>query len=26
MLAYGAAGDLVDEYICMSESRCIKAM
>jgi hypothetical protein len=26
MLAYGVAGDLVDEYMCMSESACIEAM
>jgi hypothetical protein len=26
MLAYGVAGDLVDEYMCMSESTCIEAM
>jgi hypothetical protein len=26
MLAYGVAGDLVDEYIRMSESTCIEAM
>ena len=26
MLAYGVAGDLVDEYIRMSESGCLEAM
>jgi hypothetical protein len=26
MLSYGVAGDLVDEYMCMSESTCIEAM
>jgi hypothetical protein len=26
MLAYGVAGDLVDEYMCMSESACVEAM
>jgi hypothetical protein len=26
MLAYGAAGDLVDEYMRMSESRCIESI
>jgi hypothetical protein len=26
MLAYGVAGDLVDEYMRMSESTCIEAM
>jgi hypothetical protein len=26
MLAYGVAGDLVDEYMCMSESTCIDSM
>jgi hypothetical protein len=26
MLAYGVAGDLVDEYMCMSESTCIESM
>jgi hypothetical protein len=26
MLAYGVAGDLVDEYMCMRESTCIESM
>ena len=26
MLAYGIAGDLVDEYVRMSESTCLEAM
>ena len=26
MLAYGVAGDLVDEYVRMSESTCLEAM
>ena len=25
MLAYGVAGDLIDEYLCMGESTCLEA-
>jgi hypothetical protein len=26
MLAYGVASDLVDEYMCMTESTCLESM
>lgn len=26
MLAYGIPGDLVDEYVCMSESTCLMSL
>ena len=26
MLAYGVPGDLIDEYVCMSESTCLESL